>query len=110
MARVRKSKKTSHARKELTVSHRERLITELRADSRLAAEYLNAAAEDKDRRIYLAALRTVAEARGMAKVAKAAGVPRESLYRALSSSGNPRLSTLHAILKAAGLKLAVERA
>ena len=109
MARVRKSKKTSPARKGLTVSHRERLIGELRADSRLAAEYLNAAAEDKDRRIYLAALRTVAEARGMAKVAKAAGVPRESLYRALSSGGNPRLSTLHAILKAAGLKLAVER-
>jgi probable addiction module antidote protein len=46
----------------------------------------------------------------MAKVAKAAGVPRESLYRALSAGGNPRLSTLHAILKAAGLKLAVERA
>ena len=110
MARVRKPEKTSTARKGLTVSHRERLISELRADSKLAAEYLNAAAEDKDRRIYLAALRTVAEARGMAKVAKAAGVPRESLYRALSSGGNPRLSTLHAILKAAGLKLAVERA
>ena len=109
MARVRKPEKTSAARKGLTVSHRERLIGELRADSRLAAEYLNAAAEEKDRRIYLAALRTVAEARGMAKVAKAAGVPRESLYRALSSGGNPRLSTLHAILKAAGLKLAVER-
>ena len=108
MARVRKSKKTSPARKGLTVSHRERLTTELRADSKLAAEYLNAAAEDKDRRIYLTALRTVAEARGMANVAKAAGVPRESLYRALSSSGNPRLSTLHAILKAAGLRLAVE--
>lgn len=110
MARVRKSEKARTARQALTVSHRERLISELRADPKLAAEYLNAAAEDKDRRIYLAALRTVAEARGMAKVAKAAGVPRESLYRALSSSGNPRLSTLHAILKAAGLKLAVERA
>ena len=109
MARARKSEKTSTARKALTVSHRERLIGELRADSGLAAEYLNAAAEENDRRIYLAALRTVAEARGMAKVAKAAGVPRESLYRALSSSGNPRLSTLHAILKAAGLRLAVER-
>jgi len=109
MARVRKPEKANSSRKGLTVSHRERLIGELRADSRLAAEYLNAAAEDKDRRIYLAALRTVAEARGMAKVAKAAGVPRESLYRALSSGGNPRLSTLHAILKAAGLKLAVER-
>ncbi len=109
MARVRKSKKARSTRKELTVSHRERLIGELRADRELAAEYLNAAAEDGDRRVYLTALRTVAEARGMAKVAKAAGVPRESLYRALSPSGNPRLSTLHAILQAAGLKLAVER-
>lgn len=46
----------------------------------------------------------------MAKVAKAAGVPREILYRALSSGGNPHFSTLHAILKAAGLKMTVERA
>jgi probable addiction module antidote protein len=109
MARVRKSEKPRPARKALTVSHRERLVAELRADPRLAAEYLNAAAEDGDPRVYLAALRTVAEAEGMAKVAKAAGVPRESLYRALSPGGNPRFSTLHAILKAAGLKLAVER-
>jgi probable addiction module antidote protein len=109
MARVRKSKKTRPAHKALTVSHRERLIDELRADLDLAAEYLNAAAADSDPRVYLLALRTVAEARGMAKVAKAAGVPRESLYRALSSGGNPRFSTLHAILKAAGLKMAVQR-
>ena len=108
MARVRKAEKARTAHKALTVSHRERLVSELRADPLLAAEYLNAAAEDKDRRIYLSALRTIAEARGMAKIAKAAGVPRESLYRALSSGGNPRLSTLHAILKAAGLKMAVE--
>ncbi len=109
MARVRKPERARSARKALTVSHRERLIEELRADSKLAAEYLNAAAEDEDPRVYLAALRTVAEAQGMAKVAKAAGVPRESLYRALSAGGNPRFSTLHAILKAAGLKLAVQQ-
>ena len=107
MARVHKSKKTSTGRKDLTVSHRARLIDELRGDPELAAEYLNAAAEDGDARVYLAALRAVAEAKGMAKVAKAAGVPRESLYRALSPSGNPRFSTLHAILRAAGLKMAV---
>ncbi len=110
MERVRKSKKGRVARKALTVSHRERLVAELRADPALAASYLNAAAEDEDPRVYLAALRTLAEAEGMAKVAKAAGVPRESLYRALSPGGNPRFSTLHAILRAAGLKLAVERA
>jgi probable addiction module antidote protein len=110
MARVRRAQKARSTRKALTVSHRERLIGELRADPRLAAEYLNAAAEDGDPRVYLTALRTVAEAEGMARLAKAAGVPRESLYRALSPSGNPRFSTLRAILKAAGLKLAVARA
>jgi probable addiction module antidote protein len=110
MARVRKQEKARAARKELTVSHRERLIGELRADPELSAEYLNAAAADGDPRVYLAALRTVAEAQGMAKVAKAAGVPRESLYRALSSGGNPRFSTLQAILKATGLRIAVRRA
>lgn len=110
MARVRKSEKARSTRKELTVSHRVRLIAELREDPALAAAYLSAAAEDGDPRVYLAALRTVAEAKGMATLAKAAGMPRESLYRALSSNGNPRFSTLHAILKAAGLKMAVERA
>jgi probable addiction module antidote protein len=109
MARIRKPEKKRAAAKELSVSHRERLVEELRADRALAAEFLNASAEDDDPRVYLAALRTVAEAQGMAKVAKAAGVPRESLYRALSAAGNPRFSTLYAILKAAGLKMAVQR-
>jgi probable addiction module antidote protein len=109
MARIPKSQASRPTRKGLTVSHRERLIAELRADPNLAAEYLSAAAEDTDPRVYLAALRTVAEAQGMARVAKAAGVPRESLYRALSTNGNPRFSTLHAILRATGLEFAVER-
>jgi len=94
----------------LTVSHRARLVQELRDDPDLAVEYLNAAAEDEDPRVYLAALRAVAESLGMASLASAAGVPRESLYRSLSSGGNPRFDTLHAILRAAGFKLAVRRA
>jgi probable addiction module antidote protein len=57
------------------------------------------------------ALRRVAEARGgIAKVAEATGVERESLYRELSARGKPRLSTLVAVTKAAGLKLTVETA
>jgi probable addiction module antidote protein len=107
MARVRRSEKARSTGKDLTVPHRERLIVELRANPMLATEYLNAAAEDDDPRVYLMALRTVVEAEGMAKVAKAARVPRESLYRALSAVGNPRLSTFRAILKAAGFKLVV---
>jgi probable addiction module antidote protein len=42
--------------------------------------------------------------------AKAAGIERESLYRALSPRGNPRLSTLFAVTKAMGLTLTVENA
>jgi probable addiction module antidote protein len=92
-----------------SASHRAQLIEELKADPELAVEYLNAAAEEDDPQTALLALRTVAEALGMAKVAKAAGLPRESLYRALSPNGNPRLSTLHAVLRAAGLRLTFAR-
>ena len=68
--------------------------------------------EDTDEpRVLLIALRQIAEARGgIAKVAKAAGVERESLYRALSPRGNPRFSTLVAVTKAMGLTLTVETA
>jgi DNA-binding phage protein len=47
---------------------------------------------------------------GLAKVAKLAGLERESLYQALSAQGNPRLSTLPGIMKAVGLRLTVEMA
>ncbi len=87
--------------------HRERLIKELRDDPKLAREYLAAAIEDEDPRALLAALRTVAESLGMAQVAETAGIPRESLYRALSPKGNPRLTTLLAVVRAAGLKIAL---
>lgn len=95
-----------------SISHDEALIEELRRSPKLAAEYLRAALEDDDEpRVLLVALRQVAEARGgIAKVAKAAGVERESLYRALSARGNPRLSTLAAVAKAVGLKLTIEAA
>ena len=46
----------------------------------------------------------------MANVAQAAGVPRESLYRALSDEGNPRLDTLLKVLGALGVKLSVSPA
>ncbi len=55
-------------------------------------------------------VRHLAQAQGIAKVAKAAGIERESLYRALSVRGNPRLSTLVAVTKAIGLRLTVEAA
>jgi probable addiction module antidote protein len=77
------------------------------ADSRIAANYLNAAILDSPT-LFLTALRDVAKAHKMAKVARGAGVRREALYRTLSVSGNPRLNTLDAVLKFLGLRLSVE--
>ncbi len=59
MARPQTATSTRRARDELTVSHRERLVEELLADPKLAAEYLLAAAEDSDHRVYFTAVRTV---------------------------------------------------
>lgn len=95
-----------------SISHHEATIRELRTNPRFAAEYLRAALEESDDpKVLLIALRRIAESRGgIAKVAKAAGIERESLYRALSPEGNPRLSTLLAVTRAVGLRLTVELA
>lgn len=94
-----------------SVSHEEAMVRRLRKDPEFAAEYLKAALEESDEpRVLLLALRHLARAHGIAKVAKAAGIERESLYRALSEKGNPRLSTLVAVTRVVGLRLTVEAA
>ena len=94
-----------------SISHDDAMIRRIRKDPDFAAEYLKAALEDADEpRVLLIALRHVAQARGIARIAKAAGIERESLYRALSARGTPRLSTLYAVAKAVGLRLTVEAA
>jgi probable addiction module antidote protein len=93
-----------------SAAHDEMMMKELRRSQKFAVEYLKMAMDDTDQpQVLLIALRRVAEARGgIAKIAKAAGIERESLYRALSRRGNPRLSTLFAVTKAMGLTLTVE--
>jgi len=77
-------------------------------DAEFAAEFLNAAGEDDDTKTYLTALRKVVDARGgIALVAEKTDLSRETLYRTLSSSGNPTIKTLSAVLKATGLKFGV---
>lgn len=95
-----------------SISHHNAIVRELRKDPDFTAEYLKAALEDANEpKALLFALRQITEARGgVAKVAKAAGIERESLYRALSPRGNPRLSTLVAVTRAIGLRLTVEAA
>jgi probable addiction module antidote protein len=99
-------------KRKASISHDNEIVSELRRDPEFAAQYLRSALEDAEEpKVLLVVLRQLAEAKGgMAKIAKAAGVERESLYRALSPNGNPRLSTLTAVLKAVGLKLSVEAA
>lgn len=73
--------------------HDAAVVELLKADLDFANEYLAAALEEADepggQPALLAALRHVAEAQGMAAVAERAGIPRESLYRALGPKGNP---------------------
>jgi probable addiction module antidote protein len=73
--------------------HDETVVEMLRADHEFADAYLAAAFDVSDlpggQFALLAALRHVSEAQGMAAVAEKAGIPRASLYRALSPKGNP---------------------
>ena len=59
-------------------------------DEETMAAYLSAALEDPNPDIFLAAVRDVARARGMAQLAQDAGLGRESLYKALSPGAKPR--------------------
>jgi probable addiction module antidote protein len=65
--------------------------------------------EDGDQGAIMLALRQVAQARGgIAEVARKAKLTREATYKMLSKQGNPELRSLKALLKAAGLRIAVK--
>jgi probable addiction module antidote protein len=69
------------------------------------AAYLSAAMEDGDPGLIAAAIGDVAKAHGMTRLARHTGLSRESLYRALSSEGNPEFATVVRVLQALGIKL-----
>lgn len=71
------------------------------------AEYLSAAAQDTNPDVFIAALSDVAKARGVAQIAKAAGLGRESLYKALDAGAHPRYETVNAVLHALGVRFRV---
>jgi len=65
--------------------------------------------EDENPRVFLLALKDVAEAYGgMGKLAKRTRLNRENLYRMLSKQGNPELLSLHRVLNGLGFRLKVE--
>jgi probable addiction module antidote protein len=70
------------------------------------AEYLTLSLESDDPREIAQALGAVARARGgIAQLARETGLSRESLYRALSDTGNPELGTVLKVLHALGVRL-----
>ena len=89
-------------------TYQEDLVNALK-DPHEAAAYLNAAIEEGDRAVFLLALRNVAEAQGgMAALARKAHMNRESLYRMLSSKGNPEIRSILTLLNSMRLRLIVE--
>jgi probable addiction module antidote protein len=76
----------------------------LESDDDMAA-YLEAALEEGDPALVAAALGDIARAKGMTQIAREAGLGRESLYKALSPTGNPEFATILKVISALGLQL-----
>ena len=73
----------------------------------IIAEYLAVALDNPDPNVFLAAVRDVAKARGIANVAARAGLGRESLYKTLRSGAKPRFDTVRRLLAALDVRLDV---
>lgn len=71
--------------------------------------YLDEALATSDQAYFAHALGLVARARGMAELARTAGVSRESLYKSLSGKGSPGFDTISKVVAALGLRLSVTR-
>lgn len=71
------------------------------------AEFLTAALEDENPDVFLAAISSVAKARGMAAIAKETGLGRESLYKALAPGAKPRYETIIKVLNGLGVRITV---
>ena len=72
--------------------------------------YLEACQEDGDPALVAAALGDIARARNMTQLAKAVGMTRAGLYKALSAEGNPSFATISKVARALGLKITVHPA
>jgi len=76
----------------------------LRDEEDIAA-YLTVVMEEDDSALLAAALGDIARARGMTEIAKASGITREALYKALRPDAHPRFDTINRVCKALGVKL-----
>ncbi len=95
--------------KPATRSHEAATVESFRNHPKLAAEYLNAVLQDGDQEELMLALRRLSEAHGgVVQVAAGAKLNATTLYRTLSPKGNPELKSFKALLKAMGMRLAVQ--
>lgn len=74
------------------------------------AEYLTIVIEENDPALLAAALGDIARARGMSEIAKASGITREALYKALRPDAKPRFDTINRVCAALGVKLVAQPA
>lgn len=72
--------------------------------------YLQAVLEENDPTLLRLALGDIAKAKGMSDIAKQIGVNRQSLYKSLSTNGNPSFETINQVIHALGLKIAIQPA
>lgn len=79
----------------------------LKTDEDMIA-YLDAALEDGDPSLIVAVLGDIARAKGMTQIARDTGLGRESLYKALSPTGNPEFATILKVVQALGLQFHVQ--
>ena len=73
-----------------------------------AYTYLQVAFEEGNVEDIINVLNAIARAKGMTKIAKNLGVGRESLYKSLSSDGNPSFTTIIKLLSNLGLSLTIK--
>ena len=83
-------------------------ITEHLDSDQAMAEYLTVVLEENDPAALADALGTIARARGMNEIAKASGITREALYRALRPNTQPRFDTINRVCTALGVKLVAQ--
>ena len=69
--------------------------------------YLNEAARTGDPQLLQAALGDIAKAKGMTDIARTTGVGRESLYKSLSTTGNPSFQTIAKVIEALGGQITI---
>jgi probable addiction module antidote protein len=72
------------------------------------AAYLTDVLESNDPALLAAALGDIARARGMSEIAKASGITREALYRALRADAQPRFDTISRVCTALGVRLVAQ--